>query len=59
MKDYIMVMRDSSFWLVGPFPDQKTAAEWGYDRKNNPEDDPRWQTIKLAEVPAGVEVRTP
>lgn len=42
---YIMVMRDRTFWLVGPFETQDKAGDWG--RANNPEDDPRWQTMEL------------
>lgn len=71
MIDYLIVVRDDRFWLVGPFANQKAAADWGaggnYDARfdslawmvNNPTDDPRWQTISLATVPSGVEVRAP
>lgn len=56
---YIMVMRDTRFWLVGPFDSQKSAGDWGSDLKNNPADDPRWQTIELIEPVGRVEVIPP
>jgi len=67
MSHYLIVVRSNRFWLVGPFDSQKAAADWGaggdYDgprnTTNNPSDDPRWQTIELAEVPAGVRVAAP
>lgn len=43
---YILYMRDDRAWLVGPFPDHTAAGAWGH--ANNPEDDPRWQTIQLS-----------
>lgn len=47
MKDttYIIVMRDDRYFLVGPFADDATAAEWA--RAHNSADDPRWHTISL------------
>lgn len=66
-KDYILVARDTYCYLVGPFDSQKEAADWGaggdYDdymnghtTVNNPDDDPRWQTIRLACVKGTVAV---
>lgn len=49
MNTYIMVMRNDRYWLVGPFASRTAAAEWGRDPVNNPQDDPRWQTIDLAD----------
>lgn len=49
MSTYIMVMRDDCYWIIGPFASQKAAAEWGRDPLNNSKDDPRWQTIELAD----------
>lgn len=46
-KTYIIVMRDTRYWLVGPFLSVKAAGVWG--RRNNPTDDARWQTISLAD----------
>lgn len=45
MKHYIVVMRDTNLWLVGPFQSQYEAGIWGLDQ--NKDDDPRWQTIQL------------
>jgi hypothetical protein len=56
---YIMVMRDTKFWLVGPFDTQDSAGDWGSDPANNPTDDPRWQTIELADAGAPVEIIPP
>ncbi len=48
LRNYVMVQRDSLYWLVGPFPTERGAAEWG--RLAYPPDaDPRWQTIALAD----------
>jgi len=47
MHYFLMVMRDTSAWLVGPFVSQAVAARWGYSAYS-PDDDPRWQTIWLA-----------
>jgi hypothetical protein len=48
---YIMVVRDRTYWLIGPFADRFEAGSWG--RKNWDQspgaDDPRWQTIELAD----------
>lgn len=51
---YILVARDTRFWLVGPFISQESAGKWGSQRRNNPSDDPRWQTIELADPAAPV-----
>lgn len=56
---YIIVMRDTDFWLVGPFDTLDVAGEWGDDPANNPTDDPRWQTIKLADPSKPVRVLSP
>ena len=47
MDHFIMVLRDTSAWLVGPFVSQDAAACWGYTAYSH-HDDPRWQTIRLA-----------
>lgn len=46
---YIMTMRDDRYWLVGPFDSHDDAANWNRLAANNPSDDPRWQTVDLAE----------
>lgn len=43
---YILRMLDDRAWLIGPFADHAQAGAWG--AANNPEDDPRWQTIELS-----------
>jgi len=58
-RPYIMVMRDDRFWLVGPFPTQSAAADWGDDAANNPDDDPRWQTVLLVDPTRPVLIRDP
>ena len=47
MSAYILVVRDTTFWLVGPFKDDAAASTWGHDPENNPEQDPRWHTVEL------------
>lgn len=47
LKQYVLLMRHSRFWLVGPFADQDEAAEWGRCTQTAVNDDPRWQTIQL------------
>ena len=56
---YLLVARDDHFWLVGPFDTQAVAGDWGSDPANNPEDDPRWQTIELADASAPVRIVAP
>jgi hypothetical protein len=43
---YILAMRNHHYFLIGPFVSHASASDWG--RKNNPLDDPRWQTVTLA-----------
>ena len=43
---YVLIMRDRGYKLVGPFPTNNAAGEWGHSHW--PENgDPRWQTIAL------------
>lgn len=58
-KHYILVMRHTKFWLVGPFDSHEAAGDWGMDPANNPDDDPRWQTIELADPSLPVLVLSP
>lgn len=44
---YLLVMRHTRYFLVGPFATQLDASVWGRRPANNPNDDPRWQTIEL------------
>ena len=46
-KRYVMVMRGTGFWLVGPFDGISDAHHWATDPVNNPADDPRWQALDL------------
>jgi hypothetical protein len=45
---YILVTRDTKFWLVGPFASEEDAADYGrtHYAPGGP-NDPRWQTIEL------------
>ena len=58
MKHYIIRMRDTSYTVVGPFETQDDAAKWGRRDQAENGDDPRWQTIELAD-PHHVEVVAP
>lgn len=58
-RDYLMVMRDDRFFLIGPFDTGENAGNWGCDPANNPHDDPRWQVITLTNPQAPVEVIPP
>lgn len=43
---FVLVMRDTAFWIIGPFADDDAVQDWG-DYEYNHGDDPRWQTISL------------
>lgn len=43
---FIIVMRDTAFWVVGPFPDGNAIQVWD-DYEYNHGGDPRWQTVEL------------
>lgn len=47
---YSVVMRDYEIKLVGPFSSIDEMEEWnrGFG-PNNPNDDPRWQSIELTD----------
>lgn len=49
MTHYIMVIRHTKYWIVGPFDTWKALLAWGRDPANNPTDDLRWQSIELME----------
>ena len=67
MSAYIMVTRADRFWLVGPFGDEHKATLWAnplYGKSagnspNNPEDDPRWQVLTLANFDGTAPLRSP
>ena len=54
---YIIVMRYTHFYLVGPFATDEEAEQWGL--ANNPADDPRWQTIELTNPALPIAIRSP
>ena len=56
---YLLVARNTRFWLVGPFDTHEASGEWGCDETNNPGDDPRWQTIELVDASLPVTVLPP
>lgn len=46
---YIVITRHDDIWLVGPFPSQTAAADYGAVAEHQRWDhDPTWQTIELA-----------
>lgn len=47
---YALCNRNDRFWLIGPFATHAGVAEWCRDPLNNPEDDPRWQNIRLPDA---------
>lgn len=49
MHHYVIRMRDDSYAVVGPFPSQSAAAEWGERDQARDGDDPRWQVLRLAD----------
>ena len=56
--DYIIVMRDTHYCIVGPFDSVWAIHEWAgtYAREAH---DPRWQTITLADPHAAPRVLAP
>lgn len=56
---YIMRVRDQGFCLVGPFGSEDDAFLWGAHDQMKSGDDPRWQTLRLAQVPPGVLLVSP
>jgi hypothetical protein len=58
MSEYVMVQRNDRYWLVGPFASQADAAAWGRATYSL-DDDPRWQTINLADAGAAPLVVAP
>lgn len=62
LRHYAVVMRDSRFCLHGPFPSEDAMSHWANDGSdpasldlsspNNPDGDPRWQSIELTDAQA-------
>ena len=48
-KHYIMVQRDTSFWLIGPFNTYQESVDWAKYSWDSDNGDPRWQTIALSD----------
>ena len=44
---YILLIRHTMYFLVGPFKSRQAAADWGNAPANNPEHDGRWEIICL------------
>ena len=44
---YMIVMRHTKFWLIGPFASKDAAGDYG---TQNLDHDPRWQQIDLPEL---------
>lgn len=49
MNHYVMVMRDTRYWLVGPFTTHADAGRWGGETYDL-DADPHWQTIELVDA---------
>lgn len=45
--DYILVMRDENYWLIGPFGPGE-AQIWAAKYWNRAKGDPRWQVLSLS-----------
>ena len=57
VKYYIMVIRNTGYWLVGPFDTNEDAAKYGRRaQKRAWFADPRWQTIQLADPTVAPEI---
>lgn len=55
---YILVMRDDRFWLIGPFETKEALCKYA-DKNWSLEQDPRWQSIELADAAQPVEIIAP
>lgn len=49
MPHFVMIVRDTRFWLVGPFNEEAVASEWGHANAAGAAGDDRWHVIELAE----------
>lgn len=58
MNHCVMIVRDDRYWIVGPFTSQQQAGKWG-SGVYGLDDDPRWQTIQLADPSAAPLVMRP
>jgi hypothetical protein len=58
MREYLLVWRDTSIRLVGPFGKQSEAAAFGRKVYCEGEDDPRWHCIELGDT-MGIPVIAP
>lgn len=65
---YVMRMGDNGYHLIGPFETEEAANNWAEFRRprdlnganpNNVNDDPRWQSITLADATSPPRVCTP
>ena len=56
---FIIIMRDQGYLLVGPFATNDERVAWGRRHAFGPGDDPRWQTIDLADPTAAPLVFAP
>jgi hypothetical protein len=57
--NFIIRMRDTAYDLVGPFSSQAQLVAWGEANQAASEDDPRWQSIYLADPGAVPRVSAP
>ena len=59
LNPYLLMWSATKFWLVGPFANYEDSCDYGRKWQHTNGDDPRWNTISLASVPAGVQVILP
>ena len=48
----IICIKDDSYQVVGPFDDHENMLAWGRRWQEKNGDDPRWQTVYLADPSA-------
>jgi hypothetical protein len=53
-KEYILVMRDQEYALLGPWEDEDSRDKWLHENWDNDPRDPRWQCVKLTSKAASM-----
>lgn len=56
--NYLLCWSHDDVWLVGPFSVYEDSVEFGRKQQAELGDDPRWNTIELAD-PFGLRIVTP
>jgi len=52
LKQYILVMRDVGYHLIGPFDKDEDAQLWAMLQWDQAKGDPRWQILGMTTQPA-------